>query len=197
MLDINPTDLAALRTRLRTRRSAALSTAQQAHAAQQFAVQFSQQSLLQNAQHIGVYLAVHNEADPAAIVKNLRDNGKQLYLPIVQTPPLLRFAPWFSASPLRLNQFNIAEPVDPAGALHDAATLDLLIMPLLAFTLTGIRLGMGGGYYDRSLTQHIRGKPLLVGLAYEFQLQDTLPQRSWDVSLDFVITEQSFYDCRA
>jgi 5-formyltetrahydrofolate cyclo-ligase len=195
MTDTHSLNLSALRQQLRTQR-ATLSNAQQQQAAEQIAAHFRQQSVFAYAQHIGTYIAVQGEADPAVIATDLRAAQKQLYLPIVQIPASLRFAPWQRDTALQLNSFNIPEPVAASSALREAHTLDILLMPLLAFTDTGIRLGMGGGYYDRSLAQHVRGKPLLVGIAHEFQRQAALPEHPWDVRVDFVITEQSFYDCR-
>lgn len=75
--------------------------------------------------------------------------------------------------------------------------LDLIILPLVAFDLSGNRLGMGGGFYDRTLSFkhqrcHWKG-PKLIGIAHELQRVDLLPVNDWDIPLDAVITEQKLY----
>jgi 5-formyltetrahydrofolate cyclo-ligase len=78
-----------------------------------------------------------------------------------------------------------------------ARELDLILLPLVAFDESGQRLGMGGGFFDRSLAflawrQHWR-KPHLIGLAYDFQKVAALPREPWDVPLDAVVTDQNVY----
>jgi 5-formyltetrahydrofolate cyclo-ligase len=70
-------------------------------------------------------------------------------------------------------------------------------MPLVAFDEQGNRLGMGGGFYDRTLAylkyrQH-RRKPVLAGLAHEIQKIGQLTTQSWDIPLDCIITENKLY----
>jgi 5-formyltetrahydrofolate cyclo-ligase len=99
---------------------------------------------------------------------------------------------------LQENRFGIPEPCVPARALVRAQLLDLILVPLVAFDASGNRLGMGGGYYDRSLAfvaqrQHWR-KPHVVGLAYEFQRVARMPANAWDVPLAAVVTNRSWYN---
>ena len=72
-------------------------------------------------------------------------------------------------------------------------------MPLVAFSAAGTRLGMGGGYYDRSFAfRHGRGAPpRLVGVGYGFQREDALAAEPWDVPLDAVATEAGLFACPA
>ena len=69
--------------------------------------------------------------------------------------------------------------------------LDILFLPVLAFDMLGTRLGMGGGYYDRSLSNNM--PDCLVGVAYQAQLYDLLPVDPWDISLDMVVTDETVY----
>ena len=75
--------------------------------------------------------------------------------------------------------------------------MDLLFLPLVAFDTHGNRMGMGGGFYDRSLAflQQKNGlkKPVLAGLAHEIQKVEQLLTQNWDIPLDFVITEKQLY----
>ncbi len=78
--------------------------------------------------------------------------------------------------------------------------LDALILPLLAFDTQGQRLGMGGGFYDRSLAalRHRRRwrRPRLLGVAHGFQEVSELPREPWDVPLDGIVTEQGYRSFR-
>jgi len=73
----------------------------------------------------------------------------------------------------------------------------MVITPLVAFDSKGNRMGMGGGYYDRSFAwrrnrQHWKG-PLLVGYAYELQKTRRLDNKSWDIVMDAIVTENTLY----
>jgi 5-formyltetrahydrofolate cyclo-ligase len=127
--------------------------------------------------------------------------GKTVYLPVlVNDPPQsLRFAPYRPGVPLQRNRFNIPEPDSPITDELMPDQLDLVLTPLVAFDLTGTRLGMGGGFYDRSfsfLLNHgsIEKRPYLLGLGYEFQkATEVLVREGWDVPLDAAVTEAAFY----
>jgi 5-formyltetrahydrofolate cyclo-ligase len=90
------------------------------------------------------------------------------------------------------NRFGIPEPVAaaPQCAISD---LDIIFIPLVAFDEEGHRLGMGAGYYDKTLAglREQKTRPLLVGLAYELQKANHIPQDAWDISLDMVVTARA------
>ena len=150
--------------------------------------------------HIALYLANDSEIDPYLLIEHARFLGKNVYLPILA--PLknsLYFAPYEAGEPLKYNRFNILEPVCQPAKWKKASQLDLLLLPLVAFDTHGNRMGMGGGFYDRTLAylQHRRfwKKPTLVGLAHEIQKVEQLNSQSWDIPLDYIITEKQRY-CR-
>jgi 5-formyltetrahydrofolate cyclo-ligase len=94
---------------------------------------------------------------------------------------------------MRRNHLNIPEPHHRPAQRRRAGQLDLILMPLVGFDEHGNRLGMGGGFYDRSLAfrrtrRHWR-KPLLIGVAFELQRCPPLPTAAWDVPLDGIVTE--------
>ena len=97
-----------------------------------------------------------------------------------------------------MNRYNILEPELKNAELIAAENLDLVLVPLVAFDLSGNRLGMGAGFYDTtfSFLNNIKrpSKPYLLGLAYEWQKLATLEKENWDITLDAVITDQTFYD---
>lgn len=125
--------------------------------------------------------------------------NKQCYLPVLD--PLgsnrLWFAPLFPGASLRPNRFGIPEPNVAARHLVSARHLDLLLLPLVAFDHLGNRLGMGGGFYDRSLAyikhRHQWRRPHLYGVAHQFQCVPLLQQASWDIPLNGIVTDQRIY----
>ena len=111
--------------------------------------------------------------------------------------PSLWFCEWREGDPLVPNRFAIPEPVPRRRPPHHARQLDLLLVPLVAFDARGNRLGMGGGYYDRTLAYlghrtHWR-RPRVVGLAHALQRVDALPKNAWDIPVDGVITEREMH----
>lgn len=123
--------------------------------------------------------------------------GKRCYLPVLH--PLnhqrLYFAIHHLRSPLKKNRFGIAEPLLHARALVPVWSLNLLLLPLVAFDRQGTRLGMGGGFYDRTLSfkrNHPSWGPKLLGLAHSFQEIQNIPRRSWDIPLDGIVTDREF-----
>lgn len=182
-------------TMRRQRRSLPISQA--AASARLLAQHVSRHPLLHNRLHIAAYIANDGEIDPLPLLQQLWEQGKTVYLPVLM--PFVRGKLWFARySPgdaLVPNRFGIPEPQH----LHLVAPrhLDLVLTPLVAFDDTGHRVGMGGGYYDRSFAflrtrQHWR-KPVLLGLAYEFQRQRSIAPDRWTVPLDGIATEQGCY----
>lgn len=92
--------------------------------------------------------------------------------------------------PLVRGHFDILVPDLCAGHIP-MLRIDLMLTPLVAFDSSGTRLGMGGGYYDRTLHSKPLGlRPLLLGVAHACQLNvEALPRHAWDIRLDAVVTE--------
>ena len=125
----------------------------------------------------------------------LRLPGDTTYcLPVLHGDGRLRFAPWRPGEAVAPNRFGIPEPVVEPGELLDPEALDLVVVPLVGFDARCHRLGMGGGWYDRSFAFRHRqpAPPRLVGAAFAFQqVEGELPSEDWDVQLDAVCTDQS------
>ena len=181
----------------------ALSPAIQQQHSQALRSQIIQEKTYRNAKTIGCYLTNDGEIDPHLIIEHAWFLGKKVYLPIL--PPLnlsslknqLYFAPYEINSKFKLNRFNIPEPICKPSQWKTARQLDLLLVPLVAFDASGNRIGMGGGFYDRSLA-HLKHrqfwkKPRLTGLAHECQKVDKLNVESWDIPLDKIISETRCY----
>lgn len=147
-------------------------------------------SFFTQSQHIAAYFAYDNEIDPAAIIQHAWSLGKQVYLPILKDSAL-QFIEYTPSTQTIPNRYGIHEPA--SEIIFPAEKLDLVLLPLLGFDAAGNRLGSGKGYYDRTFAflnkQPRPSKPLLIGLAYDFQQVDHLDAESWDVKLDEVITD--------
>lgn len=113
-------------------------------------------------------------------------------LPVLADDRTLRFAPWRPGDALVTNRYGIPEPdVDPRSGLA-ATDMAMIVVPLVGFDAAGHRLGMGGGWYDRTLAPRLQrpAPPWLVGVGFEVQRVDALDAQAWDVPLDAVCTER-------
>ena len=188
----------ALRRQLRQARRQ-LSPTRQRLAARELYRQLAQHPVFRRARHIAFYLPNDGEIDPRPLMLEAQRRGKATYLPVLNAWPRTRmvFQRIMPNERLRPNRFGIAEPAFRLNRQRRIWTLDLVLMPLVGFDEHGGRLGMGGGFYDRSLAYRGRRKnghkPTLLGLAHECQKVDRLPLEPWDVSLQATVTDKSWY----
>lgn len=189
---------AALRRQLRQARRQ-LSPLQQKRAARALYRQLAQHPLFRRARHIALYLPNDGEIDPRPLLHEAQRRGKTCYLPVLHRWPCTRmdFQRVQPHEALVRNRFRIEEPQPRATRQRRPWALDLILLPLVGFDEHGGRLGMGGGFYDRSLAyRQVRKnwhKPTLLGLAHECQKVDRLTLASWDVGLQGVVTERRWY----
>jgi 5-formyltetrahydrofolate cyclo-ligase len=181
-----------LRSQLRARRRALADDVQAMHASA-VAARLTASSYWRDANNIAVYVATDGELDTAPVVDAERAQDKRVFLPVIRPNTSLHFREWRQDTPLTDNRYGIPEPVDSADNC-ETQHLDLVCLPLVAWDRHGTRLGMGGGFYDRTFADNNVG-PLLVGLAYSVQEHAHLPRDNWDVSLDLVITESGLVNC--
>ena len=189
-----------LRKQLRLKRRQ-VSPGDRATCAKQLTQHLRHEQLLLNSRHIAVYLPADGEIDTGPLIEFLWSLGKSTYLPVLV--PFADKRLWFSSfardDALVTNRFGILEPERVHYRRIRAAALDLVLTPLVAFDASGHRLGMGGGYYDRSFLflkrRHYLRKPRLLGLAYEFQRTPRITPQPWDIPLDAVATENRVYHC--
>lgn len=142
---------------------------------------------------IGCYLSFQREVDTRAIIAHALRSGKRVAAPRLQGRRRMEHAGVDDPERLLPGPLGILQP-DPGAAAIASPDLDLIIIPGLAFTTRGARLGFGGGYYDTYLAG--RTGPVL-GLAYGFQILDHIPQEPHDCRVDWVVTENGPIDCRA
>lgn len=141
-------------------------------------------------EHIACYCAHKNEFETLPIIQAIWHANKKCYLPVLCEGKALGFVRYEEGDDLEINHLGILEPFDFSRKIP-LERLDLIIMPLVAFDSLGHRLGMGGGYYDRTLASmyNHNTKPHLIGLAYASQQIDALPFDCWDVTMHSIITE--------
>jgi 5-formyltetrahydrofolate cyclo-ligase len=215
-----------LRASLRAKRRA-VSPADRAHAARQIARHADHLLNLRSGRRIGIYAATAEELDTSCLISLLLRRGCIVYLPRVDRRarvPTMRFAQMLDRMPVaaapsrrgsftppsalgrtslaasrppRINRFGIMEP--EGAELTSARLLDVVFLPLVGFDRHGVRLGMGGGYYDRAFAfRRLRifwHAPLLVGIGYASQQVERITPAAHDVPLDLVLTEQGVLRC--
>jgi 5-formyltetrahydrofolate cyclo-ligase len=187
-----------LRRMLRKARRA-LTPSQQRQAARGLYKQLAQQPLFRRARHISLYLPTDGEIDPRLLLRAAQRRGKATYLPVLSAWPRSKmvFQRIRPGEKLKPNRFRILEPRHNLARQRKVWALDLVLLPLVGFDDVGGRLGMGGGFYDRSLAYLARRndwrKPTLLGLAHECQKVERLAQASWDVPLQGTVTDKAWY----
>lgn len=192
-------DRSEIRQQMRQQRNA-LSLQQQFEAAHNVEWLIGRSHFYRNSQRIACYMANDSELSLELLIERIWLENKCCYLPVLDSIHRNRlwFAPYRPGSKMRLNRFGIPEPLCDKRELVRAQSLDLIMAPLVAFDKAGNRLGMGGGFYDRSLAFLLRRRywhrPRLCGVAYAFQCVNRLPGEPWDVPLRTIITDSSVYN---
>jgi 5-formyltetrahydrofolate cyclo-ligase len=198
MIDSSSLTRAQLRRQLRQRRRA-LGRQAQRQAALGLYKQLAQHPRLRRAKHIALYLPNDGEIDPRLLLRAAQRRGKATYLPVLSPWPRSKmvFQRVRRNEPLFKNRFGILEPRRRPKQQRKVWALDLVLLPLVGFDRHGGRLGMGGGFYDRSLAYRKMRKnwhnPTLWGLAHECQQVSRLAMASWDVPLQATVTDKAWY----
>lgn len=183
---------AQLRQRLRERRRRLLAS-YQAQCAQRITHHLLHSPYFQKAKHIALYAPFDGEVPTTPILERALLLHKYCYLPALKGNQL-QFMQIDQHTPLIHNRYGINEPNSTVSTkVIPPQALDLVLVPLVAFDRKGYRLGMGGGYYDRTFRKKGAKRPLLLGLGYDFQKVGFVPHTNLDVVLDAVITEKQFY----
>ncbi|WP_027853296.1 5-formyltetrahydrofolate cyclo-ligase [Marinobacterium litorale] len=188
----------SLRQTMRRRRRS-LTPRQQKAAALRLKKSVGHQLWFRRAQHIALYLPNDGEIDPRPLIELCWKLGKQVYLPVLH--PIrhnrLWFVPYSPTTKMVKNRFGIEEPGLQGVPRRPAWALDLVMLPLVAFDPQGNRMGMGGGFYDRTFSYKHTEKGIhgakLIGLAHECQRVEALPVQPWDVPLFGIVTDNTQY----
>ena len=172
-------------------------TAQQLHTAAS-KLQVMCEPFIRDKRRIAGYQAVRGEISVDALLQNARTQGALTALPVVTGDTLL-FAPFTDQTPMLKRRFGLTEPDVPKTTYLQPEELDCILVPLVAFDEAANRLGMGGGFYDKSFEfmrdapNRLKQQPLLIGVAHELQKAETVFHEWWDVPLDMVITDKTVY----
>jgi 5-formyltetrahydrofolate cyclo-ligase len=191
------TDKIAIRQQIRKRRSALPAYRQHIASIALARRVLRTISAIHRARKIAFYLAQDGEIDVFPLMLHCYKQQQQCFLPVLDNAAgnKLSFAEWTPEQVMLPNRYGIAEPAVPHHHLKEAADMDLIFMPLVAFDASGHRLGMGGGYYDRSLAGCFNStrteqacRPFLVAAGHDIQFYPRLPHDPWDIIPDITIT---------
>ncbi|NTV53342.1 MAG: 5-formyltetrahydrofolate cyclo-ligase [Candidatus Firestonebacteria bacterium] len=146
----------------------------------------------QAARTVGCYLSLPDEVTTRAFFQAGLAGGKIMAAPVITRPTEpMHFYQLTSDQNLIPGPLGILQP--PADRLVPPQAFDLFIVPGVGFDLQGYRLGYGGGFYDRYLTDF---SALTLGLAYAFQVVERFPTASHDCPVQMMISEKGVYDFR-
>jgi 5-formyltetrahydrofolate cyclo-ligase len=196
-----PSQLAAdrkpLRSALRARRRG-VTPAERNESAQRVAHNVDSWLHLRASWRIAVYAALPEELDAAPLIRLAQSRGCEIYLPRIERRTVGRRMQFVRIDGRhRTNRLGIAEP--EGSQIISPRWLDAVFLPLVGFDACGVRLGTGGGYYDRAFAfrrwRQVWHTPLLIGLAYDFQQVDALSKAAHDVLLDAVVTDKGVVRC--
>jgi 5,10-methenyltetrahydrofolate synthetase len=131
---------------------------------------------------------VKAEYDARHLVRTLRERGALTALPVVVAPkqPLI-FREWHPGVELAAGALDIPYPVNSPEVVPDA-----VLLPMNGWDSGGYRLGYGAGFFDRTLAS-LPKKPAVIGVSYELARMDTIHPQSWDIPVDWVVTERGVY----
>jgi 5-formyltetrahydrofolate cyclo-ligase len=136
-----------------------------------------------DAKVVAVYLSVNGEVDTSSIIEHANKMGKETCVPVVGDGGAMCLVLHEPSDELKKGKHNTPEPVGKPERHH----VDMVIVPGVVFDKFGHRIGMGGGYYDRYLKDR---KCVNVGVCFDFQLVEKIPNETHDVPMDIVVTER-------
>jgi len=131
---------------------------------------------------------IKGEYDARHLVKTMRERGAQCSLPVVVGPGQpLKFRAWHPGVRMALGALDIPYPADTPEVAPDT-----VLLPMNGWDRAGYRLGYGGGFFDRTLAGLAR-RPTVIGVSYERAKLQTIHPQSWDIPMDWVVTERGVY----
>lgn len=144
----------------------------------------------QNAESVFCFVGALHEPDTIPILQGALSAGKQLLVPRIAGPGQMQLVPLQSLGQLQPGAFGILEPPQALPAIPAGSGVQLAVLPCLAAARSGMRLGHGGGYYDRFLANY-SGRRLI--LCPEALLAQSLPTGPLDEPAQAVLTEKALY----
>lgn len=142
--------------------------------------------LLEGARTVALYAALGKELDPAVAADALLARGVRVVYPRIRAGERRMAFAACARSALVVGPLKALEPPASAPELP-GADVDVIVVPAVAFTPDGHRLGRGGGFYDATLAAAARARR--IGLAFDLQVVSALPREEHDATVDAVVTE--------
>jgi len=152
---------------------------------------------ISSANSVALYLSNDGELELQLFIHWCWQNKKEVYLPVVHpfSKGHLLFLKYQSDTSMNISDLGIREPKLDVRLIKHASEMDVILTPLVAFDASGNRLGMGGGFYDRTLAaclqpskRHNIKPPYPIGIAHDCQQVEHLPIEHWDIPLPEIIT---------
>lgn len=188
----------ALRSKFRSLRKA-LSSSEQIDGANSLVEHCQQLALFEGSQHVAIYFTNDGELDTGPLINYLWAQKINVYLPVIHPfcAGHLLFLHYTQNTQMKENRFGIAEPELTVSGIIPLTKLNILFTPIVAFDDIGNRLGMGGGFYDRTLNTLFKypnkTSPQVIGLAHEVQKSPKLPTEAWDIQIPHILTPTQSY----
>lgn len=147
-------------------------------------------SLYQNADVIMGYLAFGNEISVDKVLLAALADGKRVAVPYIISSADMYAVEIFDFENFKTDRYGIRSAADQRFKV-DEKIIDLVLVPGVAYDISGNRLGMGAGYYDRFLARCINA--VTCGVAYEKLMQDSIPAESFDIPVNYLVCENKSY----
>lgn len=149
-----------------------------------------------NSNFIMTYINFRKEVITKGIIQNSIKKGKDIGVPITvpNNRKLIVSKLKDFDKELELGHYNILTPKKEYIREVDPSTIDLVLVPGAAFDKRGYRIGYGGGYYDRFFTT-LDKDTIKIGLAFQLQIIDKVPNDQYDLPVDYIITENGLIKC--
>lgn len=150
-------------------------------------------ALWQEAKKIAITIPMNFEFNLDPLVTEARNHKKQLFLPIMQADKSLNFVLWDEDTLMQETSFGVKQPIEREHSpVIELDQLDLIIVPGLAYSKNGDRVGFGGGYYDRTLANY-KGKTLSLAYACQIFPKAIWPIEETDRHIDLIISNRGVY----
>ena len=146
---------------------------------------FLDSDIYKNCQNILAYSTIQNEVDLSQIINQALLDNKNLFLPRVEGDSM-NFFRINNTDKLQIGSYNILEPQN--GTVYQDSTNSIILVPGIAFSTQGARIGFGKGFYDKYLSQH--NSIFKIGIAYDWQITKSWVTNEFDINMNMIITEK-------
>jgi 5-formyltetrahydrofolate cyclo-ligase len=170
---------------------AGLSSGEREKASKKIADTVIRSAWFRRSKFIACYLSMQEEVDTWPLIDRALRMKKRIFAPVIEKNFVMQFCELSSESKLIFNQYGLPEPQD--GEIIEPRALDVVITPIVAFDDDGNRIGMGGGYFDRTFSflkhRKLLFHPKLIGLAYSCQRVEKIAPNPWDIRVFRIVDE--------